>query len=432
MTKEQHIQELIGKHMPAVIDIVKDIGMHPELGYKEFRTSGIINEYLRQAGYETETDLAVTGIKARLKNESDRPNIAVIGELDGIICPESVHTDKLTGATHQCGHHLQLGVMMLLAKAFMESDIRSELAGNISFIAAPAEEYIELDYRSELRKASKIRYFGGKQELVHRGVFDDVDAAVMVHSQSNESGPFAGLVKSGSGFIAEKINYTGKTAHAAAAPEEGINALHAAVLGINNVNALRETLREGSHSRIHYIITKGGDAVNSVPADVRLECFVRSDSVDAISELLSKTNRAFTTGGEAIGAKTGIELLSGYLPLACNKQMNALYAEKAAQLIPADRIIREMHFKASTDMGDITHLMPAIHVLTGGVKGSLHAADFEVADYRAAIEIPARIMASTLIDLLSDHAAKMKSIIRDNPPLLTRQAYTNLLGSYFT
>lgn len=430
MTKEQHIQELIGKHLPAVIDIVKDIGMHPELGYREFRTSGIVNKYLCQAGYKTETGLAVTGIKARLKNESDRPNIAVIGELDGIICPESVHADKLTGATHQCGHHLQLGVMMLLAKAFMDSGIRSELAGNISFIAAPAEEYIELDYRSELRKAGKIRYFGGKQELVHRDVFDDVDAAVMVHSQSNESGPFAGLVKSGSGFIAEKINYAGKTAHAAAAPEEGINALHAAVLGINNVNALREALRE--HSRIHYIITKGGDAVNSVPADVRLECFVRSGSVDAISKLLSKTNRAFTAGGEAIGAKSDIELLSGYLPLACNEQMNALYAEKAAQLIPADRIIREMYFKASTDMGDITHLMPAIHVLTGGVKGSLHAADFEVADYRAAIEIPARIMASTLIDLLSEHATKMRSIIRDNPPLLTKQAYTNLLDSFFT
>ncbi|WP_289005110.1 amidohydrolase [uncultured Parabacteroides sp.] len=432
MTKAQQVQDLIGKHISTVIDIVKDIGTHPELGYKEFRTSGIVNDYLCQSGYKTETNLAITGIKTQLKMQNVRPNIAVIGELDGITCPESTHADKLTGATHHCGHHLQLGVMMLLAKAFMDSDISSELGGNISFIATPAEEYIELDYRAKLRKTNEIRYFGGKQELIHRGVFDNIDAAVMVHSQSNQSKPFVELIKSGNGFIAEKINYTGKTAHAAASPEEGINALHAAILGVNNVNALRETLRDKDHSCVHYIITKGGDAVNSIPADVRLECFVRSGSVETISDLLAKTNRAFIAGGEALGAKTEIELLSGYLPLVCNEQMNTLYAEKATQFMSSEQIRQGTYFKASTDMGDLTHLMPAIHVLTGGVKGSLHTADFEVVDYHAAIEIPARIMASTLIDLLSDNATKMRSIIRENPPLLTKHAYTNLLDSYFT
>lgn len=443
MQETHYILELIDRYLPEITDIVKDIACHPELGYKEFRTSGIVNDYLCRSGYATETNLAVTGIKAKLKEQNGQgrteekafyyqPNIAVIGELDGIICSESCHANKQTGATHHCGHHLQLGILMAVARAFKESGIGDNLNGNVSFIAAPAEEYIELDYRNELKRNGKIRYFGGKQELVHRGVFDDVDAAIMVHSQSNTPFAFAGLVKAGNGFIAEKIKYTGKTAHAAANPEDGINALHAAVLGINNVNAIRETLRDDDHSRIHYIITKGGDAINSVPADVRLECFVRSGTTERIQHLLAKTNSAFLAGGEAIGAQTEFKGLSGYLPLVCNKSINALYAENAARFIPKDRIVPISQFLASTDMGDITHLMPAIHVLSGGIKGSLHAADFEVVDYQAAIAIPAKITALTLIDLLSGEVSAMQSIIAENPPLLTKSQYRTLLDSFFT
>ena len=423
MIQTKDLLDIIDHNMPSVIDVVKDIGEHPELGYKEFRTSGIVNDFLCRSGYATETNLAVTGIKTKLKDPCEGPNIALVGELDGIPCPESRKADKDTGATHNCGHNLQLGVMMAVAHAFKKSGISPELGGNISFIAAPAEEYIELEYRAELKRLGKIRNFGGKQELFRCGVFDDVNAAMMIHSQSNTPAPFAGLVRAGNGFIAEKIKYIGKTAHAAAFPEEGINALHAAVLGINNVNAMRETFRDGSHSRVHYIITKGGDAVNSVPADVRMECFVRSNTIDSMQELLKKTNRAFVAGGDAVGAKIEIESLSGYLPLACNEQMNKLFAENAMKFIPENQIVTIENFNASTDMGDISHLMPAIHPLSGGVKGNLHAADFEAVDYNAAITIPAKIIALTLVGLLEDNAMKMRGILKDYKPLLSKQDY---------
>jgi len=427
MIKTKDLLDIIDLEMPLIIDFVKDIGEHPELGYKEHRTSRYVNEFLRLTGYSTETNLAITGVKAKLKDRSEGPNIAFVAELDGIPCPESRKADTETGATHCCGHNLQLGMMMAVAHAIKESGLSSELGGNITFIAAPAEEYIELEYREELRREGKISHFGGKQELVRCGAFDDIDAAMMIHSLSNVPTPFAVLVHGGNGFIAEKIKYIGKTAHAAAFPEEGINALHAAVLGINNVNALRDTFRDGSHSRVHYIITKGGDAVNSVPADVRLECFVRSNTVDSIKELLEKTNRAFMAGGDAIGAKTVIESLSGYMPMVCNEQMNNLFAEYAAKFIPANQIVTIDNFNASTDMGDISQLMPVIHPLSGGVKGSLHAADFEVVDYNAAIAIPAKIAALTLVGLLEDNAAKMKGILKDYKPLLNKQEYLDLL-----
>ena len=334
---KKEICALIDKQAASVIDAVKDIEAHPELGFKEFRTSDMVNDFLRSAGFDTERGLAVTGIKAKLKNEYSGPNIAFISELDGIICPESNKADTITGATHNCGHHLQLGVMLAVAQAFRTSGAASLLGGNISFIATPAEEYIELEYRSELRKRGDIRYFGGKQELVRCGAFDDIDAAMMVHAHGNTPHPFVGTVNTGNGLIGEMIRFIGKTAHAAAAPEEGINALHAAVLGINAVNAMRETLRDEDRNRIHYIITKGGDAVNSVPADVRLECIVRACTVASMKQLLEKTERAFRSGGNALGATTEIRRLSGYLPLICNENLNELFAENARLSSPRNR-----------------------------------------------------------------------------------------------
>ncbi len=421
----------IEERMPSIIDIVKDIGEHPELGYKEFRTSGIVNDFLCQVGYTTE-QLAITGIKTKLKDENTYPTIAIIGELDGITCPESCKADKETGATHHCGHNLQLGVIMAIAQAFKTIGISAELTGNISFIASPAEEYIDLEYRSELRRKGVIKYFGGKQELVRCGAFDDINAAIMIHSQSNKAFPYAGVIKSGNGLIAEKIRYIGKSSHAAASPHLGINALSAAVMGINGVNAIRDTFRDDNHDRVHYIITKGGDTINSVPADVRLECMVRSNTITSMKEILKKTNKAFSAGGDAIGCKTEIQLLSGYLPLVCNEELNALFMQSAKTFIPERQIEIVEHFNASTDMGDITHLMPAIHPLIGGATGSLHAADFEVVDYKAAIEIPAKIISLMLIDLLSNDAKKIKSIIDRHPQQLSQPEYLSLLESFFT
>jgi len=427
---KKEICAIIDGQAASVIDVVNDIGAHPELGFKEFRTSDMVNDFLRSAGLKTERGLAITGIKAKLKKDCTGPNIALIGELDGIICPESNRTDTSSGATHHCGHHLQLGVLMAVAQAFKKSGAASLLGGNISFIASPAEEFIELEYRSELRKRGDIRYFGGKQELVRCGAFDDVDAAMMVHSQSNTPHPFAGTVNTGNGLAAGMIRYIGKTAHAAAAPEEGINALHAAVLGINAVNAMRETLRDEERNRIHYIITKGGDVVNAVPADVRLEYMVRAHSVASMRQLLEKTERAFRSGGEALGAKTDIERFSGYLPLMCNEAMNAVFLENARRYIPEQHVTTVNFFKASTDMGDITHLMPAIHPLTGGVGGALHAEDFNVTDYAAAVTTPAKIIAATLVDLLADGAAKMGAILEHHRPELDKKTYPEVLDSF--
>ena len=145
------------------------------------------------------------------------------------------------------------------------------LDGDVVLFAVPAEECIEIEYRSELRDRGKIKYFGGKEQLIAEGGFDDIDAAMQMHVNRTDD-PCGDIQIGGNcnGFITKLIEYHGKAAHAAGAPHLGINALNAAMLGIMGVNAIRETFREQDCVRFHPIITSGGDLVNVIPDLVRM------------------------------------------------------------------------------------------------------------------------------------------------------------------
>lgn len=179
-----------------------------------------------------------------------------------------------------------------------------QLDGRVSFIGVPAEEFIELEYREQLKKEGKICYFGGKQELIRRGELDDVDMAMMFHAQ--DTGDMKAIIgPESNGFIGKKIHFIGKESHAGSAPYEGINALNAAMLAINNVHALRETFRESERARFHPIITKGGDIVNVVPADVTMEAYVRARTIQGLSDINSRINQAILAGRHGRGRQRG-------------------------------------------------------------------------------------------------------------------------------
>ena len=123
-------------------------------------------------------------------------------------------------------------------------------------MAVPAEEFVELEYRESLRKKGQISYFGGKQELIHRGYFDDVDMSIMFHAlDMGENKALIGPVSNG--FIGKKVRFTGKESHAGSAPELGVNALNAATLAMMNIQVQRETFKDSDRVRVHPIITKG-------------------------------------------------------------------------------------------------------------------------------------------------------------------------------
>ena len=429
---KKKVCQTIDAHANQIAEFVREAEKNPELGYKETKTAAAVAKFLSELGYSCREGLALTGVKTSLKPDATGPNVAIIGELDAVVCPDSPAADPQTGAAHACGHNLQLGAMLGAALGLKLADVAGELGGNVSFMAVPAEEYVEIAFRQQLRDQGKIKYLGGKQELVHLGEFDDVDIAMMVHADKESPDPSVNLPESSNGFVGMTIQYVGKEAHAAGAPDQGINALNAAMLGMMGVHALRETFRDQDIVRVHPIITKGGDLVNIVPADVRMETYVRAKTMSAIDATYGKVTRALKAGGDAVGAETIIHTIPGYLPLSCCQTLNDLFGVNAGEFMAADKIVRSGHFGGSTDMGDISHIIPSLHPFTGGICGNHHTKEFKAADYIAACVIPAKLLAMTAIDLLADQAAKAKEIQANYKPLLTKTEYLALLDKYFS
>ena len=434
VTKEemkQLICEKIDAARSEIEALAADIESTPELGYKETKTAAKIEAYMKKLGLSPETGLALTGVKARVKGKTAGPTVAVIGELDAIGTPDSPKADPLTGAAHTCGHFLQTSAMLAAAQGLIQSGVMQELSGDAVFFAVPAEEYVEITYRQKLRQEGKLHYLCGKDELIYRGAFDDVDMAMMMHSRDHTPGKTVAIGQSSNGFVVKLVQYVGRSAHAANAPHEGVNALNAACLGIMGINALRETFQEKDVVRVHPIITKGGDLVNNVPEDVRMELYVRAATMDAIDSTHPRVDAALRAGGAAVGAKTIIETMPGMLPLNCSAELNELFVDNVKEQVPETEIIDAGHFKASTDMGDLSYIMPAIHPFIGGVDGSLHTKDFTVTDFDAAVLTPAKAFACTIVDLLYEDAAKAKKILADYKPLLTKEEFIEKLDGYF-
>ena len=412
--------------------LANSIADEPELGFKEVKTSAKVVDFFRNLGLEPQTGFAINGVKARAKGCKPGPTAAVIGELDAVGCPDSCKADPMTGAAHACGHNLQIAAMAGAACGIMKSGVMEQLAGDAVFFAVPAEEYIEIAYRKKLREQGKLHFLSGKGQLIYEGAFDDIDMAMQMHADKNMPEPTVSVGESSNGFLGKTVRYVGKTAHAADAPDEGINALNAAMLGLMGINALRETFREDDVVRVHPIITKGGDFVNSVPADVRMELYVRAKTMAAIEKTHKKVDAALKAGGDAIGAETIIETLPGMMPLSCNARLNELFVENSKLAWPGIAIKDAGHCSASTDMGDVSHIIPVIHPFIGGTNGLLHTADFKAVDFKAAVLLPAKAFAMTLIDLLYDEAQEAKAIIDNFEPILTKEEYIKKAESYFS
>lgn len=427
---EQKIIEIIDENREKIVEFARDIYTHGELGYKEFTTAEKFNDFMKQLQLSVEEGLAITGAKAYL-NEEKKENIslALIGELDALRIPEHKYANKETQAAHSCGHHAQLAGVIGAAIALTHPQVKEKLDGQVIFFSTPAEEYGEIEFKNQLRAEGKIKYGGGKCELIRQGAFDDIDVSIAHHIGPNDI--LVGGI-TGNGFVAKVIRYLGKAAHAAACPEKGINALNAASLGLSALAYQRETFRDEDAVRIHPIITKGGNLVNVVPDEVVLETLVRGKNKDAILDASEKTDRAFQAGAYAIGAKCEITTLPGYLPTLFSE----IYPElaRAAQTVAGEYKVSEakagQHSGGSTDIGDLQHLQPVIRFQTGGIKGGLHTIDFSMEDEELAYIVTAKIFALTAYALLRDGAAGAKGICNQFKPILNKEQYLSYMDSF--
>jgi metal-dependent amidase/aminoacylase/carboxypeptidase family protein len=193
------------------------------------------------------------------------------------------------------------------------------------------------------------------------------------------------------------------------------------------MHAQRETFRDCDSVRVHPIITKGGTLVNVVPDDVRMETFVRATRMEAVADASAKVDRALRAGAMAVGAGVLIQTLPGYLPLREDPTLVRLFKNNMSSLIPSAEIVEGLRLTSSTDMGDITHVMPGIHAYIGGASGVLHGNDFALTDREHLCLNAAKCLAMTVVDLLVGEASVAKQLLGSFRPHMGRAEYLRCL-----
>jgi amidohydrolase len=403
--------------------IARQIASQPELGFKEVRTAQLVSSRMRAFGAHPEEGLALTGVKGVLSGGAGPgPTIAVLGELDSVLCWDHPDHDPNTGAVHACCHHAQVAMMLGVGMALVDSGILQHLSGRVALMAVPAEEFVEIEQRLELKKQGRLELLSGKSELLRVGAFDDVDLAMMLHATSNPAeGPLA-VGGTTNGMVAKFVRYIGFSTHASS-PYDAVNALYAAQVALAGINALRETFRDEDHIRVHPIITRGGDLVSAIPADVRMETFVRSASSTALAATSHKVDRALKAGALALGARVELTTVPGYLPLRQDDRLMQTFRRNAETVVGPHNVKVTAHRSGGTDMGDLGHVMPVLHPFSTGATGVMHGADFRVVDEELAIMNPARALAMTVVDLLADDARLARQVVAEYEPPFSRNAY---------
>jgi len=417
------------KNKTLILEALDYIWKNPETGYREVKTSAYLEEKFEALGYELVKAGEIPGFYCTVDTGRPGPEILVLGEMDSLICPTHPEADPETGAVHCCGHAAQSAALLGIAAALKTEGALDGLCGKIRLCAVPAEELIEIEYRSKLIAEGKICYFGGKSEFLRRGYFDGVDIALMVHTSVSES---AGVRDGSVGCMAKRIIYKGKSAHAGGSPWNGCNALYAATQGLSAINAIRETFQEADIIRVHPIVTKGGGAVNAIPDEVILESYVRGKTFKAIEEANKKVNRALCGAALSLGANVEIIDSPGYAPLKNSEGMKQLVLD-AAKEIDLPCTYTPVVGSGSTDMGDLSGILPVVHPYCPGAEGISHGDNYRIADPELACVTSAKWQLKMLELLLKDGAVRAKEIKESFvPEFASAKDYLDYMDSLFS
>ena len=351
--------------------IGEKIWSSPELCYKEHKAHDLLTDFLEKKGFSVER--SYTGIETAFRATfgSGRPNVCVICEYDAL--PE---------IGHACGHNLiaEAGVAAGLGlKAALESSNAPK--GRLTVMGTPAEEG-----------------GGGKEYLIQNGAFEDVDIAMMVHPT-----PHSAVRAIWNCVTSLKITYTGKAAHAAAFPWEGVNALDAAVMAYTSISVLRQQMKPAW--RVHGVITNGGAKPNIIPEKTSMEYYIRAPSKSDLALLRNKVDCCFEAAAKSTGCSVEIiEEMRPYWDIANNPTLAKKFGENWGALGASFDDIYDI--RASTDMGNVSYTVPSIHPIYQIGSGSEvnHTREFTAVantpEAHAETLVAAKAMAHTCIDVL--------------------------------
>jgi amidohydrolase len=400
----------VDKYKDLILSAERYIWNNPEIGYREWKTNAYMEDEFEKLGYDLIKAGDIPGFYTDLDTGLPGPKILIFGELDSLVCNDHPEADPKTGAVHACGHNAQCAMLLGIAAALKEENVLEGLCGSVRLCAVPAEEGVDISYRETLRKSGIIQYYSGKIEFLHRGYLDGVDMAIMVHTTAREKGFL--ISKGSNGNVKKRIIFKGTAAHAGASPHDGINALYAANLGLNAINALRETFKEEDRTRVHPIITKGGETANAIPAEIIMECYVRGLSNNSIGLVNNKVNRALAGAAISMGANVMVSDRPGASPLINDMNLMGVAKTVMEEIVGAENIEFTGNFGAGcTDMGDISAIMPAIHPYTAGAVGRAHGNNYYINNAEEACLNPAKMVLGMIKLLLFEDAKKAKEIL---------------------
>lgn len=368
------ILNIIDSLAPRLKDIGSKIFDYSEVAYEEYKSSEELANFLEENGFEVKKGVGELKTAIVAKHGSGKPMIAFVGEYDAL--PE---------IGHACGHNMIGTISAGAAVALVKSGILDKVDGTIVFIGTPAEE------RGT-----------GKKKLLNAGVFDGIDAAMMIHP-SSETAAFS------DSFSVEhyKIEFFGKPAHAASKPHEGVNALDAMNLFFTGIALARQQLPE--RIRLHGIVKVGGQAFNIIPEYTSAEIGIRALDDETQKRIVERVENIVKGAAIMTGCDYKIELLTSVKRVLNNVVIGELL-ENNFKLV-GEEVTRRTYEKGvgSTDMGDVTYAVPGIHGyigVTGGKEVPGHTHEFaqccnSTEGYNAMIRAT-KALAMTGYDLLNN------------------------------
>jgi len=381
----QEVKERALRRIDAIagvlVEVSHDIHAHPEQNFEEFFASELLARVAQDSGFPVELHAygTPTGFSGDVGNG---PTVCIMSEYDAL--PE---------IGHGCGHNVIAAAG--LGAAIALGSVAHDAGGRVRYLGTPAEEG-----------------GGGKLVMANHGALEGVDIAMMVHSADADLTSIDAIA-----LQQLLVEYSGRASHAAAAPQYGRNALDAAVLGYMAVAALRQHILPTE--RVHGIFVRGGDKPNIVPADAATQWYIRSDTISSLQELKPRVLSALESGAHGCGCSVTHQWTgTAYADMVTNNSLSALYIANAGAL---GRVVEtpssHRRVVGSTDMGNISHLVPSIHPMIASARPgtSIHTTDFEteskslLAD-KAVID-GAKAMAMTAIDYWTSPAAQ--SAIRE-------------------
>ena len=389
---------------PEVQALVTELWEHPELGYAEHRAAQLVEQFLERHGGGLDVErFSTTGLKVAFPSaapqDQTRRRIAVVAELDAVISPAHPDADPATGAVHACGHHTQVGIALAVLAHLIETGAWREADVDLSFVFVPAEEFVDLARRAELRERGEITWFGGKPEAMMLGVFDDIDAAVCLHAIGGlQEEPTIEIDCDLAGFLYKTVEFEGSASHAGLDPFSGTNAYAMATLFTTALGLGRQQLREDVLVRMNPVIPETEMTTNVVPHRVRVGTDVRSIDLDYLGEVASRVDRAAHGCAAALGGTAHIATEMGYLPFVQDRTLNGAFREAFAADQTITRLIEDRGaIAAAGDAGDLSFMMPTVQLSYGGFDGVIHGKDFRLVDPEHVLIAVPRLLTRALL-----------------------------------